>query len=155
MNTVKNSFFAFLALFVWTACNDSVVNADLECDNKYALNYGSMTDECYFGQNVAFYWNQETKYYLKKLGVEVLNIYIDGQLTTNFLLNRYFTDAPACFHLEPNVVSFDTTKIQETMKYRYKIKCENYRELFQGSFVLSITDECKAIELDWDYPVFY
>lgn len=153
MKNLKRLLAALIIGLCILSCDSPPNQVEMRCEKHFALNYGSTSKQCKFENSVAFYWNRETKQALKKLDVEVLNFYVDGELLNNTFLNKYFVSKPNCYHLDPNVISFTYHEPYETNEYFFRVLCNNNRELFHGSFVLNPAKSCKSIKLEWNYPI--
>ena len=143
----KALVFAILAIF-FHSCVDTQTGG---CIDPYAYNYQSYADfdngSCAYTSDVVFYEDVAAAIYFDILGVEWLDLYVDGEYIGTLDATLGLTYIPDCFEIDAIAFTLEWTNTRSS-SFTWVIRDETGFKHYEG-VELVLPNECLPIGLTY------
>ena len=146
---MKKIIFFLSLIFLFNSCDFETGG----CTDPLAYNYESFADfddgTCLFSSDVVFFENVAAATYFDMLGIQFLDIYVEGTYVGTLQANLGFTYVPDCFPEDPDAVHFAIEwENSQTTSFTWTVRDEFNQIQYQGTDAI-IANDCLAMELTW------
>ena len=123
------------------------------CTDPVAINYNTLYNNniplCIYSSDVVFFEDVAAATYFDMLGIQFLDIYIEGTYVGTLQANLGFTYVPDCFPEDPDAVHFAIEwENSQTTSFTWTVRDEFGQIQYQGTDAI-IANDCLAMELTW------
>ena len=130
---------------VYIGCSDPLA---INYDMLYATNYSF----CIYNSDVVFFEDVAAAVYFDNLGIQFLDISVEGVYVGTLQANLGFTYIPDCYPADPDAVNFTleweetTTTSQATFTW---IVRDEFGQIHYSGTETILANDCLAMELTW------
>lgn len=123
------------------------------CTDPTALNYSASATcdngSCSYESDVVFYLDLAGALYFDALGVNFLDIYVEGDYVGTLQANLGFTYIPACYPQDPDAVHFTLAWNDATVEtFTWTVRDEDGYLWYEGTEAV-VPNDCTQMELTW------